>query len=378
MPTGVDPGRRRALKLLGSLPLVAMAGACARQAGAWPAWRDLVSSCLSEDGRIVDHGRSDLRSTSESQSYGLFFALVANDRARFDRILQWTQNNLAAGDLRKHLPAWLWGRDGKGRWQAIDTNPASDADLWLAYALLEAARLWRRHELQALGTSVLAQARAREVANLAGLGAMLLPGPQGFVDGGTVRLNPSYLPLPLLRRFAGVDPGGPWAALAGHFLRVLQAASPLGFAPDWVAWRDGGVAVDPETGAVGSYDAIRCYLWAGMLSPRDPAHARQLQYLSGPLQRLRGGQPMWETVDTRTGQGHGVAGTGFEAALLPYLQAQGEATLAARMQAARLAAEKRSGAAPGYYAQVLGLFGAGWYEGRYRFGVDGALHPSWA
>jgi endoglucanase len=41
----------------------------------------------------------------------LFFALVANDRAQFERLLSWTQNNLANGDLRAQQPAWLWGSD---------------------------------------------------------------------------------------------------------------------------------------------------------------------------------------------------------------------------------------------------------------------------
>jgi hypothetical protein len=34
----------------------------------------------------------------------MFFALVANDRARFDGLLRWTELNLASDDLTAHLP----------------------------------------------------------------------------------------------------------------------------------------------------------------------------------------------------------------------------------------------------------------------------------
>ena len=41
---------------------------------------------------MIDRSQDDLRSTSEGQSYALFFALVDNDQALFDRILEATTN----------------------------------------------------------------------------------------------------------------------------------------------------------------------------------------------------------------------------------------------------------------------------------------------
>ena len=46
---------------------------------------------------------------AKGQSYALFFALVANDQATFDKVLAWTERHLAEGDLSARLPAWLWG-----------------------------------------------------------------------------------------------------------------------------------------------------------------------------------------------------------------------------------------------------------------------------
>ena len=377
MANSADPQRRRLLQAAVLLPLLGGVGGRALAATRWPAWQVLQDSSLSRDGRMIDRSQDDQRSTSEGQSYALFFALVDNDTALFDRLLAWTQDNLAGGDMSVRLPGWLWGRKDKDGWGLLDDNPASDSDLWLAYALLEAARLWRRPALQAIAEGMLAQVRAREIVQLPTLGPMLLPGPQGFIEDGATRVNPSYLPLPLLRRFAAVDRGGPWQALADNTVTVLQQTSPHGFAPDWAAWKDGTFVVDPVKGAVGGYDAIRCYTWAGMTAPRDPLFRRQLAALSGPLQRLRNGALMWEKVDTRTGKGQGEGNYGFRAALLPYLLAQGEKSRAAALLQSLPSAEQQRADAPAYYSQMLTLFGRGWAEGRWRFAADGRLQPRW-
>jgi hypothetical protein len=49
------------------------------------------------------------KTISEAKAYALFFALVANDRGQFERLLSRTRNNLANSDVRHQQPAWLWG-----------------------------------------------------------------------------------------------------------------------------------------------------------------------------------------------------------------------------------------------------------------------------
>ena len=92
----------------------------------WPLWERYAQNAIDPQGRVIDHSAQD-RTTSEGQAYGMFFALVANDRTRFDKILGWTEVNLAQGDLTLHLPAWNWGKNPDGSWKTIDPNPASDA-----------------------------------------------------------------------------------------------------------------------------------------------------------------------------------------------------------------------------------------------------------
>src|SRR5207253_9506464 len=105
----------------------------------------------------------------------------------------WTENNLAQGDLTAHLPAWIWGKRDDGSWGVIDTNPAADADLWIAYTLLEAGRLWQERRYTALGSVIAARIVRDETATLPGLGRTVLPGPVGFrLRADAWRLNPSY------------------------------------------------------------------------------------------------------------------------------------------------------------------------------------------
>src|SRR2546422_464278 len=101
----------------------------------WPSlWQHYAEVFMDNQIRVIDRDAGD-RATSEAQAYAMFFALVANDRQRFDGLLGWTEQNLASGDLRLHLPAWLWGRAADGTWRVLDSNSASDADVWIAYTL---------------------------------------------------------------------------------------------------------------------------------------------------------------------------------------------------------------------------------------------------
>ncbi len=168
--------------------------------------------------------------TSEGQSYALFFALVNNDRTRFDKLLGWTQSNLAAGDMSNNLPGWLWGKAPDGTWKLLDPGQAADSDCWIAYSLVEAGRLWKNEAYTALGKAMIANIAQRETAELPGFGWMLLAGPSAnYVHGQLYTLDPSYLPPFLFERFARVDPHGPWKAIAanipGFWRRALATDS---------------------------------------------------------------------------------------------------------------------------------------------------------
>jgi endoglucanase len=343
----------------------------------WPLWQQFVQQFVQADGRVIEKSASG-RTTSEAQAYGLFFALVANDRDRFNQILNWTRNNLAGGDLVRNLPAWEWGRRGNASWGVLDTNAASDADLWLGYTLLEAGRLWQAQGYEGLGRAVLANVRSREVANLPGLGPLLLPGPYGFVKASDhYILNPSYLPLQVLTRFGHLDPSGPWRLIAANTIRLILLSSPKGFVPDWIAYHpSGGFQIVPGQGPIGSFDAIRTYLWIGML----PAHTRALPALlqgtRGMAAAIRRTPVPPQRVNVLTAEVKGDGPIGFSAALIPYLQKLHDQR-AVQQQVAHIYQYLRAGKPVTYYDHSLILFGLGWQQHRFRFDSHGSLKTTW-
>lgn len=342
----------------------------ARPACDWPLWQQYKAAMMSEDGRIIDHSSAQAITTSEGQSYGLFFALVANDAAAFASLLSWTQNNLAQGDLSARLPAWQWGRAREGDWQVLDDNNAADSDLWIAYSLLEAGRLWRRPDYTRLGRELLWRSAAQSLRMMPGLGLGLLPGNAGFDKPRGWTLNPSYLPLPLLARFAGESVV--WQDLAASTRRLLLNSAPAGLAPDWILWSADG---RPGPGELGSYDAIRVYLWLGLMAPSAPGRAELLAHY-GPMLTLtrQAGVPP-ERVNAVTGAAEGTGPAGFSAALLPMLTAVPGFEMVVARQRERL--RLNPPAPDAYYDRSLLLFALGWEEQRYRFDEQGRLHVPW-
>jgi endo-1,4-beta-D-glucanase Y len=205
----------------------------------------------------------------------------------------------------------------------------------------------------------------------------LLPGPNGFHIANSYRLNPSYLPLQLFLGLSHTLPYGPWKQIAARIPDVVTASSPHGFASDWVDFKGGSFTPS----AVGSYDAIRVYLWAGLLDPATPERDSLLKALQGMAHYLHTSAvpPAKVKADGSIEDPKGPAG--FSAALLPYLAALGEKELEDQ-QNARLSTELDSksglyGKPPRYYDQNLALFALGWKEHRFWFDSQANLRLAW-
>ncbi|EBF8131275.1 cellulose synthase complex periplasmic endoglucanase BcsZ [Salmonella enterica] len=357
--------------LRGWITMIVMLTAINAQAAcSWPAWEQFKKDYISQQGRVIDPGDARKITTSEGQSYAMFFALAANDRPAFAQLFNWTQNNLAQGSLREHLPAWLWGQKDPDTWSVLDSNSASDGDIWMAWSLLEAGRLWKETRYTEVGTALLKRIAREEVVNVPGLGSMLLPGKIGFAEANSWRFNPSYLPPQLAQYFSRF--GAPWSTLRETNLRLLLETAPKGFSPDWVRYESKqGWQLKAEKTLISSYDAIRVYLWAGMMHDGDPQKARLLARFK-PMATLtmKNGVPP-EKVDVVSGNAQGTGPVGFSAALLPFLQNRD----AQAVQRQRVADHFPGSDA--YYNYVLTLFGQGWDQHRFRFTVKGELLPDW-
>jgi endo-1,4-beta-D-glucanase Y len=350
-------------------------------------WEAYAGRFISGDGRVVDPMRGDL-TTSEGQSYALFFALVNNDRTRFDMLFKWTSANLAAGDLGTHLPAWEWGKGKDGHWGVLDVNSAADSDLWIAYDLVEAGRLWNDPHYAALGRRLAALIARRETVNLPKFGPVLLPAPVGFKFPTFWVLNPAYSPVFIFDRLAVVDPADSWAQIAAQVPPMLEQSARGGFAMDWVCYgphedftpcQANGTKTPPP---VGAYEAIRVYLWAGMLSSASPAKARILKALPGMNAYLQHSSVPPEKISADGTVLPQPGPIGFSAALLPYLQSfSDQAAVAQQMVRLKSQLDEKSnlyGSTPTYYDQNLALFGSGWIEKRFQFGSSGELLVRWS
>jgi endo-1,4-beta-D-glucanase Y len=365
-----------AVMALACLVIAGPARAASSQCEIWPEWQRFKQFYLSADGRVIDASTARGITVSEGQSYALMFALIANDPKAFANVLQWTQNNLAHGDLGRFLPAWQWGRADDGTWSVLDANSASDADLWVAYALIQAGALWHEPSYEALGEALAARILREEVALIPGLGLALLPGPKGFVDNQTWRLNPSYVPIQLLRAIERHSRNKLWGQVLDSSQRLIVASAPHGAASDWLDYRvTDGFIPDAATQGIGSYDAIRVYLWAGSLPKSDPLFKPFSHQFAPMLAQATQRLGMPESIDPKSLTAHGEGHAGFLAALLPLLL-QTEAGDTAHKFRGRVDAQALQNDQH-YYSDVLSLFGIGWMDDRYRFDRAGDLRPQW-
>ena len=388
--------RSRRRILLWVLPfLAAAAGGCKPAAmQPWPLWEKYAAHFIDPSGRVVDPMRGGI-TTSEGQSYALFFALVDNDRARFDRLLGWTQSNLAGGDLGSHLPGWMWGKAPDGAWKLLDGSSAADSDCWIAYSLIEAGHLWKNSLYTHLGHAMLARIAAEEVAQLPGFGLMLMPGPSAFfIHSQSYTLDSSYVPRFLFARFAAEDPSGPWAAIAANIPRFLKQSARRGYAMDFVQYTPstGFVPVPalapqdpskPALPAFGSYDAIRVYLWAGMENPAGNARSELLAAVPGMAAYLAEHDAPPEKVSDAGIPIPQDGSVGFSASVLPYLRALPQTDKAVARQQQRVDAQLDPatglyGSQPAYFDQNLILFASGFQEKKFAFGPNGELKVEWA
>jgi len=362
--------RRRITRRLAMLS-VAMAAGGAAFAAARPAllarrsadtasradWDAFASRFLAPEGRVIDTGNGGMTHT-EGQGYGLLFAEHFDDRATFDRLLDWTERTLRrSGDA---LHAWRYQPDAAT--PVSDRNNATDGDLMIAWALLRAGERWGNGDYTAQGQAIAADLLRWCTRETAGL-KVLLPAAYGFERPGRVVVNPSYYVFPAFAALAKAAPDPAWERLRDDGLRLLRVGS-FGrwkLPADWLEIRDGRldtVAPAPGWPARFSWDAVRVPLnlvWAGLAG--DPAIAGLASFWE---QRAHGRPPAWASLTDNT--------------LAPFTGSCGMAAICQILHAARTEGAAQDVDALGlphvadaedYYASALVLLARiAWHESR--------------
>jgi len=214
--------------------------------------------------------------------------VIAGDEDAFDAIWDWTGAQLRRPD---GLLAWRWA-DGA----VVDAEPASDAELDAARALVLAGERFGRDDLRAdgvaLGTTIL-DLLTTDTA----LGRVLMPG-LWAADSDIVAYNPSYA-SPAAFAILGDASGDPrWAELAAGSAAATSALmASADLPPDWAQIQPDG-RVEPMPGPRGDgqpvqsgFDAQRTLVrYAESCTPSDRGLAAQahpaLVYADEPSARL--------------------------------------------------------------------------------------------
>ncbi|GJD50155.1 Minor endoglucanase Y [Methylobacterium crusticola] len=263
-------------------------------AGAWRAYR---ARFVSEAGRVVDSANGGI-SHSEGQGYGMLLAVAAGDRGTFERIWGWTRANLMVrGDA---LLAWRWEPDKRPA--VADLNDASDGDVLVAWALVEAAEAWGDPGYRIAARRIAVDIGRRLVLFKTGKPPLLLPGLAGFsaeerADGPVVNL--SYWVFPAFPRLALAAPEFDWARLTRSGLDLVLSArfGPARLPTEWISLK--GDEPRPADGfpAQFSYNAIRIPLYLAWAGIGTPAHYAPFLALWG--ERERGGLPVVDVAEGR-------------------------------------------------------------------------------
>lgn len=256
--------------------LLVIAGHCFAQApGTWEYYRHHF---VSEDGRVIDFFQQKT-SHSEGQGYGMLLAVAHKDREAFDRIYKWTRENLMV--RADPFATWQWGMRINGQWGILDYNNATDGDLLIAWALLDAAQLWSQPDLTDHALSIITAIKNELVIKKYGR-ILLLPGYFGFSSPDAVIINPSYFIYPAFEKFAQIDDPQFWRTLAAHSfeLTIAQSLTPLELPCDWISIDDTGVKINKKRSKDFGYEAIRIPLYMAMSDDHKNGLARFSKYLS--------------------------------------------------------------------------------------------------
>lgn len=199
-----------------------------------------------EDGRVIrrDQGGDTV---SEGQAYGMLIAVAAGREDDFDAIWSWTVQHLQRPD---GLLSWRWAEGG-----VVDDEPASDAELDAARALVLAGERFDRSDLVEDGVH-LGTAMLDEMTVTTDVGRILLPGLWSAPTAPPYVYNPSYASPAAFEVLADASGDPRWVELREGSLAVTETLlDGTALPPDWAQLQPDGEVV-PAGGASGSDEVV--------------------------------------------------------------------------------------------------------------------------
>src|SRR5574337_635003 len=213
----------------------------------WDWYRSYVSQ--STKGAFVNTGtKQDPIALSESQGYGMLITILAAQKGyikedQFMRLFHYYQANR----ISKTNTLMKWKQEKiKDGWSSIDQNNATDGDLDIAYALIQAEKLWP-NSFEHYGEAAHQLITSIKTYNYSGKTGLLTVGNWATVDPKSETLirssdiSPSYF-----KTFAAYTKDSFWTDLETNSIKALVEMSQqteTGLLPDF-AWV-GSKAITP-------------------------------------------------------------------------------------------------------------------------------------
>jgi endoglucanase len=230
-------------------------------------WEKYKTLFLNKDGRIIDYQNNSV-TTSEGQSYAMLRAVWIDDQDTFDKVWNWTKNDLHRP--KDNLLGWQWGKRSDGKYGFIQNggdNTASDADSDIAFSLILASKRWNNSKYLDDAKKMLSDVWQNETDTING--KRYLVAGNWAKQKDQIVINPSYFSPYEWRVFATVDKKDDWNSLITPAYDLLDKSGTLtidgkkgvGLPPDWLAIqrKTGAIVVPHETNLTtnNGFDAMR-------------------------------------------------------------------------------------------------------------------------
>ena len=227
-----------------------------------PLWSTYKQRFVKSEGRIIDNANGNV-SHSEGQGFGMLMAIAADDPATFAAMWDFTSSKL--GIRKDKLLAWRWKPALFSN--VRDKNNATDGDILVAWALLEAAEAGYGEHYRSAGMAILQDVK-KLIKHDKVVGRYIMPGAFGFAGhqhGGKEIINLSYWVFPAFERISQITKEKSWLALSVSGETILDRATNnrAGLPADWNTLKrhTGKVGTSHKFNSDFSYNAVRVPLY---------------------------------------------------------------------------------------------------------------------
>lgn len=221
-------------------------------------------------GRIIDTANQNI-SHSESQGYGMLFAVYADDSDQFNKIWGWTKNTLQRPD---HLFSWKYVTSENGQCEKTcipDPNNATDGDILIAWALYLAAEKWDNQNYYKQANTISEAIKSKLIRKKFGY-YLLLPGEFGFESpDNRIQINLSYWVFPALQKFSEVSGDNLWENVYHSGIDLIQKMR-LGkwnLPPDWAIISKDGIDLKGTVSQLYGYNACRIPIYLMLANQKE-------------------------------------------------------------------------------------------------------------